>query len=119
MKIDPTATDGMMDLARLGELGKEGVLALLADSTNVERSGHTPSENTVTENLDRQFKNCDQRIIVTTFASNMHRIQAILATAQRHGRKVAVTGRIFRPLTSQNTTRARIKKLMTAEMKLP
>ena len=92
-KIDPTATDGMMDLARLGELGKEGVLALLADSTNVERSGHTPSENTVTENLDRQFKNCDQRIIVTTFASNMHRIQAILATAQRHGRKVAVTGR--------------------------
>ena len=92
-KIDPTATDGMMDLARLGELGKQGVLALLADSTNVERAGHTPSENTVAESLDRQFKNCDQRIIVTTFASNMHRIQAILATAQRHGRKVAVTGR--------------------------
>ena len=92
-KIDPTATDGMMDLARFGELGKEGVLALLADSTNVERAGHTPSENTVAESLDRQFKHCDQRIIVTTFASNMHRIQAILATAQRNGRKVAVTGR--------------------------
>ncbi len=92
-KIDPTATDGMMDLARLGQLGKEGVLALLADSTNVERAGYTPSENTVAENLDRQFKNCDSRIIVTTFASNMHRIQAVLATAQRHGRKVAVTGR--------------------------
>ena len=92
-KIDPTAKDGMMDLARLGELGTQGVLALLADSTNVERSGYTPSENLVAEGLDRQFKNCDQRIIVTTFASNMYRIQSILATAQRYGRKVAVTGR--------------------------
>ena len=92
-KIDPTAEDGMIDLARLGELGNQGVLALLADSTNVERAGYTPSETLVAESLDRQFKNCDQRIIVTTFASNMHRIQAILTTAQRHGRKVAVTGR--------------------------
>ena len=92
-KIDPTASDGMIDLARLGELGKEGVLALLADSTNVERQGYTPSEHIVAESLDRQFKNCDQRIIVTTFASNMHRIAAVLATAHRYGRKVAVTGR--------------------------
>ena len=92
-KIDPTAADGMIDLARLGELGNEGVLALLADSTNVERAGYTPSENIVAEGLDRQFRNCDQRIIVTTFASNMHRIQAVLATAHRHGRKVAVSGR--------------------------
>ena len=92
-KIDPTAKDGMTDLARLGELGNQGVLALLCDSTNVERAGYTPSENLVAESLDRQFKNCDQRIIVTTFASNMHRIQAVLATAHRHGRKVAVTGR--------------------------
>jgi len=92
-KIDPTAKDGMMDLARLGELGNQGVLALMADSTNVERAGYTPSENVVAEGLDRQFKNCDSRIIVTTFASNMHRIQSILATAQRYGRKVAVTGR--------------------------
>jgi len=92
-KIDPTANDGMMDLARFGELGNQGVLALLADSTNVERSGYTPSENVVAEGLDRQFRNCDQRIIVTTFASNMHRIQSILNTAQRYGRKVAVTGR--------------------------
>ena len=92
-KIDPTAKDGMMDLARLGQLGTEGVLALCADSTNVERQGYTPSENLVAESLDRQFRNCDQRIIVTTFASNMHRIQSILAAAQRHGRKVAVTGR--------------------------
>ena len=92
-KIDPTATGGMTDLARLGELGNKGVLALLADSTNVERAGYTPSEAIVAEGLDRQFKNCDQRIIVTTFASNMHRIQAVLATAQRYGRKVAVSGR--------------------------
>ena len=92
-KIDPTSGDGMMDLARLGQLGNEGVLALLADSTNVERAGYTPSENMVTESLDRQFRNCDQRIIITTFASNMHRIQSVLNIAHRHGRKVAVTGR--------------------------
>jgi len=92
-KIDPTAKDGMLDMARLGELGNQGVLALMCDSTNVERQGYTPSENIVAEGLDRQFKNCDQRIIVTTFASNMHRIQAVLATAHRYGRKVAVSGR--------------------------
>ena len=92
-KIDPTAEDGITDLARIGQLGKEGVLALLCDSTNVERQGYTPPEATVTESLDRQFKNCDQRIIVTTFASNMYRIRAVLHTAQKYGRKVAVTGR--------------------------
>ena len=92
-KIDPTAKDGMIDMARLGELGNQGVLVLMCDSTNAERPGYTPSENTVAEGLDRQFKNCDQRIIVTTFASNMHRIQAVLATAHRYGRKVAVSGR--------------------------
>ena len=92
-KIDPTSPDGMINLARFGELGNQGVLALLADSTNVERAGYTPSENTVAEGLDRQFKNCDQRIIVTTFASNMYRIQSVIDTAQRYGRKVAVTGR--------------------------
>ena len=92
-KIDPTAGDGMTDLARIGALGNEGILALLADSTNVERPGYTPSENVVADSLDRQFKNCDQRIIVTTFASNMHRIQSIITTAHRYGRKVAVTGR--------------------------
>ena len=92
-KIDPTAPDGMTDLARLGELGKQGVLALFCDSTNVERMGYTPSESSVTEGLDRQFKGCDKRIIVTTFASNMYRIQSILQIAKRYGRKVAVTGR--------------------------
>ena len=92
-KIDPSSKDGMTDLTRLGQLGNEGILALLCDSTNVERPGYTPSENVVAEGLDRQFKNCDSRIVVTTFASNMHRIQAVLATAHRYGRKVAVTGR--------------------------
>ena len=91
--IDPSAKDGMIDLGRLGELGKKGVLALCADSTNVERPGYSPSETSVAENLDKQFKDCDQRIIVTTFASNMHRIQAVLAAAHRYGRKVAVSGR--------------------------
>ncbi len=92
-KIDPTASDGMIDLARLGELGNKGVLALLCDSTNVDRQGYTPGENVVAESLDRQFKDCKSRIVVTTFASNMHRIQAVINTAHRHGRKVAVTGR--------------------------
>ncbi len=92
-KIDPTSEDGMTDLGRFGLLGKEGVYALMADSTNVERPGYTPSESVVAESLDRQFKNCKSRIIVTTFASNMYRIQSVLATAARYGRKVAVTGR--------------------------
>ena len=92
-KIDPTAPDGMADLTRLGTLGNEGVLALLCDSTNVERTGYTPSENLVTESFDRQFRGCDKRIIITTFASNMYRIQSILDIARRHGRKVAVSGR--------------------------
>ena len=92
-KIDPTSSEGMIDLARFGELGNQGVLAFLCESTNVERSGFTPSETVVAESLEKQFKHCDQRIIVTTFASNMHRIQSILSAAQRHGRKVAVTGR--------------------------
>ena len=93
-KIDSTPIDGeVIDLARFGELGKEGVLALLADSTNVERPGFTPSEKTVGATFKRQFQGCEDRIIVTTFASNMHRIQSILSTAQRYGRKVAVSGR--------------------------
>ena len=92
-KIDPTESEGMTDLARFGELGKEGVLAFLCESTNVERPGHAPSEMTVMEGLDRQFKGCKQRIIVTTFASNMHRLQTLFDTASRYGRKVAVTGR--------------------------
>ena len=93
-KIDSTPIDGeVIDLARLGELGKEGVLALCADSTNVERPGFTPSEKTVGATFQRQFQNCEERIIVTTFASNVHRIQQVLDAAAQCGRKVAVTGR--------------------------
>ncbi|MBQ2697461.1 MAG: ribonuclease J, partial [Clostridia bacterium] len=93
-KIDPTPIDGeMMDLARLGEIGKEGVLALISDSTNAERPGHTNSERTVGAALDHIFAVTDKRIIVTTFASNIHRVKQIIDAAEKHGRKVAVSGR--------------------------
>ena len=93
-KIDPTPIQGgMADLTRLGELGKEGVLALLADSTNVEKPGFTKSERSVGTSFDALFRGCDQRIIVTTFASNIDRIQQIINVAAKYGRKVAVTGR--------------------------
>ena len=93
-KIDPTPiSGGMIDLARFGQLGKEGVLALLCDSTNVERPGFTKSERSVGASFDALFKGCDQRIIVTTFASNVDRIQQVINVAARYGRKVAVSGR--------------------------
>ena len=93
-KIDSTPIDGeVIDLGRFGELGKEGVLALLADSTNVERPGYTMSESIVGKTFDRLFTGCKQRIIVTTFASNVHRIQQVIDAAAACGRKVAVTGR--------------------------
>ena len=93
-KIDSTPIQGgMIDLARLGELGKAGVLALLCDSTNVERPGYTKSERCVGASFDALFRGCDQRIIVTTFASNVDRIQQIISVAAKYGRKVAVTGR--------------------------
>ena len=92
--IDSTPIDGeVIDLARLGALGQSGVLALCADSTNVERPGYTLSERTVGQTFMRQFQGCEERIIVTTFASNVHRIQQVLDAAAAHGRKVAVTGR--------------------------
>ena len=93
-KIDTTPIQGgMIDLARFGELGREGVLALLSDSTNVERPGYTRSERSVGASFDALFKGCEERIIVTTFASNVDRIQQIIDVAARYGRKVAVTGR--------------------------
>lgn len=93
-KIDTTPVQGgMIDLTRLGELGKEGVLALLADSTNVERPGYTRSERSVGASFDGLFKGCSERIIITTFASNVDRLQQIIDVAVRYGRKVAVTGR--------------------------
>lgn len=93
-KIDYTPIEGdMIDLARLGQLGKMGVLALMADSTNVERPGYTMSERTVGETFEELFRNCNDRIIVATFASNVHRVQQIINAAVRYGRKVAVSGR--------------------------
>lgn len=93
-KIDPTpVSGGMIDLTRLGQLGKEGVLALLADSTNVERPGFTKSERSVGASFDALFRGCEERIIVTTFASNVDRMQQIISVAAKYGRKVAVTGR--------------------------
>ena len=93
-KIDTTPIQGgMTDLARLGELGKKGVLALLCDSTNVERPGYTKSERCVGTSFDALFRGCESRIIVTTFASNVDRIQQVISVAAKYGRKVAVTGR--------------------------
>ena len=93
-KIDPTpVSGGMIDLARLGELGREGVLALLCDSTNVERPGFTKSERSVGASFDALFRGCEERIIIATFASNVDRIQQIISVAVKYGRKVAITGR--------------------------
>lgn len=93
-KVDFTPIDGEpMDVARFAELGKKGVLALMADSTNVERPGYTKSERIVGENLIRIFGKTKGRIIVATFASNIHRIQQIIDAAVIYGRKVAVSGR--------------------------
>ncbi len=93
-KIDTTPIVGdMIDLARLGELGREGVLALMSDSTNVERPGYAMSERSVGEKFEHIFKGCNKRIIVATFASNVHRVQQIIDAAAKNGRKVAVSGR--------------------------
>lgn len=93
-KIDSTPIQGgMIDLARFGELGKQGVLCLLADSTNVERPGFNKSERCVGASFDALFRGCENRIIVTTFASNVDRIQQVVSVAAKYGRKVAVVGR--------------------------
>ena len=93
-KIDTTPIVGeMIDLARFGELGNEGVLALMSDSTNVERHGFAMSERTVGATFRSLFENCRKRIIVATFASNVHRVQQIIDAAAANGRKVAVSGR--------------------------
>lgn len=93
-KFDVTPIAGsMIDIARFGQLGNEGVLALMSDSTNVEKAGHSDSERKVGEGFDKLFKGCDKRIIITTFASNVHRLQQIFNVAAKYDRKVAVTGR--------------------------
>lgn len=94
-KLDLTPIDGEpMDLTRLGELGREGVELLMCESTNAERPGYTPSERKVGKSLEYIFStNHDKRIVIATFSSNVHRVQQIIDTSARHGRKVAITGR--------------------------
>ena len=93
-KIDYTPINSeTTDLARIAEIGKKGVLALLSDSTNAERKGYTMSERTVGHELDKLFVNCKKRIVVATFASNVHRVQQIVNAAVANGRKIAVCGR--------------------------
>lgn len=94
-KVDFTPVFGeTIDLPRFGELGKKGVLALMADSTNVERPGYTQSEKTVGKTFDNLFNdNRDHRIIIATFASNVDRVQQIINSAYKYGRKVVIEGR--------------------------
>jgi len=93
-KIDSTPIDGeMIDLGRIGELGRKGILLLMSDSTNAERKGYTMSESTVGATFDSLFDNCNKRIFIATFASNIHRVQQIINAAVKYGRKVAISGR--------------------------
>lgn len=94
-KLDLTPVESqMMDITRLGELGNEGVMLLMCESTNAERPGFTPSERKVGGTLDEIFlKNKDSRIIIATFSSNVHRVQQIISHSEKFGRKVAITGR--------------------------
>ena len=94
-KLDVTPIDGdMMNITRLGEIGKKGTLLLMCESTNAERPGHTPSEKKVGKSLENIFAaNTDKRIVIATFSSNVHRVQQVIDVSAKHGRKVAVTGR--------------------------
>ena len=94
-KLDVSPIDGkIMDLGRISEIGKNGVTLLLCESTNAERAGFTASERTVGSSLERIFdKYEDRRLIITTFSSNVHRVQQIINTSYNHGRKVAILGR--------------------------
>ncbi len=93
-KVDYTPIDGkIMDLGRIAELGNQGILALMSDSTNAERKGFTMSESSVGEVFDKLFLHCTKRIVVATFASNVHRVQQIVNAAVKYNRKIAVCGR--------------------------
>ena len=93
-KVDFTPIDDqVMDFGRIAELGNKGILALMSDSTNSERKGYTMSESTIGEVFDRLFQNNKKRIVVATFASNVHRVQQIVNSAEKYGRKIAVCGR--------------------------
>ena len=93
-KVDFTPIDGkIMDFGRIAELGEQGILALMSDSTNSERKGFTMSESSVGEVFDKLFIHCTKRIVVATFASNVHRVQQIVNAAIKYNRKIAVCGR--------------------------
>ena len=93
-KVDYTPIDGkIMDLGRIAEIGNQGILALMSDSTNSERKGFTMSESSIGEVFDKLFLHCTKRIVVATFASNVHRIQQIVNSAVKYNRKIAVCGR--------------------------
>ena len=101
-KLDLTPIEGdVMDIARLGELGKEGVTLLMCESTNAERPGYTPSERIVGHSLDNIFlRNRDKRIVIATFSSNVHRVQQIIDNSINYGRKIAITGRSMQNIVS-------------------
>ncbi len=93
-KIDLTPIQGEpINLTRFGEIGKNGVLAMLGESTNAERPGFTMSERKVGKSLDNIFRGCDKRVVISTFSSNVHRVQQIIDFSHKYGRKVALTGR--------------------------
>lgn len=94
-KLDLTPIESeMMDITRLGQIGKEGVMLLMCESTNAERQGYTPSESEVGQSFDSIFReHSDKRILIATFSSNVHRVQQIINTSVQYGRKVAITGR--------------------------
>ena len=96
-KFDQTPVDGPpADVSRLAELGREGVLLLCGDSTNVDRPGFSPSESLVGPHLEEAFARCEGRIVVTSFASNIHRVQQVIDAAAALGRKVSLVGRSMR-----------------------
>ncbi len=96
-KFDQTPVDGVTaDVSRLAELGREGLLLLCGDSTNADRPGMSPSESSVGPRLEEAFSRCEGRIVVTSFASNIHRVQQVVDAASALGRKVALVGRSMR-----------------------
>ncbi|MGE5403663.1 MAG: ribonuclease J [Candidatus Saccharibacteria bacterium] len=93
-KLDQTTVDGeLVDFRKFAELGEKGVLVMMSDSTNADKPGYTKSERVIGETFEELFRRCEGRIILTTFASNVHRIQQAISTAHRYGRKVAIVGR--------------------------
>ncbi len=100
-KVDFTPIDGkIIDIPRFTELGNKGVLALMSDSTNAERPGYTISEKSVGESFEKYFSEATGRIIITTFASNIHRLQQVIDVAKKYNRKVCLTGRSILKITS-------------------